>query len=63
MVDVQQIAVELEVAITTSLHCGIGSGAGRRARWEAQFGKDSKRGQRGHGKTLGVVISFIDDKL
>lgn len=49
MVDVQQIAVELEVTVTSGLHRGIGNGTGRCARREAQFGKDGKGSQGGLG--------------
>ena len=63
MVDVQQVTVEIKVAVTASLHGGIGWFRSTGAWWESQLCKYCKRSKSNLGKALGAVLGLVDDEL
>lgn len=61
MIDVQQIAVQVEMSIATSLHSSVGGFADARARREIELCVDSKRRERNTRDTLGGEFLGVDD--
>jgi hypothetical protein len=53
MVDVQQVAVQVEVGIAAGLDSSVGGFAGRCARWEIELCKYGKGWERDSGDALG----------
>ena len=63
VVDVQQIAVEVQVLVTAHLDGGVGRLVGRGAWWEVKLGEDGE-GRQGHfGDALGAELGLVDDDL
>ena len=61
VIDVQQVAVEVQVAMLADLHRGIGRVLGHSAGRKVELGIDSK-GRQGHlGQALGGEFGAVDD--
>lgn len=63
MVNVQQIAVEIQVLVLAHLHRGIGRLAGHGARRKLELGEQAKRRHRHLGQALGHEVGATGDDI
>ena len=63
MIDVQQVTVEVEVAVAAHLDSGVGGLGGDSAGREGHLCKDGEWRQRDLGQTLGGVLGVVDDDV
>lgn len=63
MVDIQQVAVEIQVLVTATLDGSIRRLVGRRAGGELELGKQRKGRQSNLGDALGRELGLVDDEV
>lgn len=63
MVDIQQIAVQVQVLVTATLDGRIRRLLGRRARGVLELGEQRERRQGNLGDALGRVLGLVDDEV
>lgn len=63
MVDVQQIAVQVQVLVTATLDGRIRRLLGRRARGVLELGEQRKGRESNLGDALGRVLGLVDDEV
>jgi hypothetical protein len=63
VVDVQQVAVEVQVLVTAELNGSVGRAVGQGTRRECHLGVECKGGERHPGDALGGELGIVDDDL
>lgn len=63
MVEIQKIAVEVEVPVPADLDRGVGRLVGQGARGKGQLRDDGEGGRGGRGHALGGELGLTDDEL
>lgn len=63
VVNVQKVAVEVQVLVPANLDCGVGGLFGKGARRECHLGKDGKRSKRDLGQAFRGELGIVDDDI
>jgi hypothetical protein len=63
VIDIEQVAIEVQVCPRTHLDCGVRGLGGDGARRKGHLGVDSIGRERDLGEALGSVFGLVDDDL